>query len=147
MRWWLKAGRNLWFLFSSRSQVVNFLKWKHYHLSENIAIFHSNYDLFTQYIFLNEKRCHLMTFSWRVGSERTKAREKWTTNSAPVLASTEFSLNWFIWGHFSKVSMSMVFIGHIYIYRMSENPVWIDKYVLMNFLNFDVTHLSRFFCE
>ena len=76
VRWWLTAGRNLWFLFSSRSQVVNFLKWKHHHLSENIAIFHSNYDLFTQYIFLNEKRCHLMTFSWRVGSERTKARGK-----------------------------------------------------------------------
>ena len=33
--------------------------------------------------------------------ERTKT-EKGTTNSAPVLASAEFSLNWFIWGLFLK---------------------------------------------
>ena len=39
----------------------------------------------------------------------------------------------------------MMFISHIYICSTSENPVWIDKYVFMNFLNFDVTHLSRFF--
>ena len=69
-------ARNFWFLFSFRSQVVNFLKWKHHYLSENIAIFHSNDDLFPQYLFLNEKRCHLMTFSWRPESERMRARGK-----------------------------------------------------------------------
>ena len=42
----------------------------------NIAIFHWNYDLFTQYHFLKEKRCHKMTFSWRLESERTRARGK-----------------------------------------------------------------------
>ena len=72
--------RNLWFLFPlalfSCSQVVNFLKWKHHYLSENIAIFHSNDDLFTKYLFLNEKRCHLMTFSWRLESKRTRLRGK-----------------------------------------------------------------------
>ena len=46
---------------------------------------------------------------------------------------------------FSKIYISMMFISHIYICSTSENPVWIDKYVFMNFLNFDVTHLSRFF--
>ena len=61
--------------FSSRSlalQVVNFWKWKHQYLRENIALFHSNDDLFTQYQFLNKERCHLMTFSWRLESERKK---------------------------------------------------------------------------
>ena len=62
--------------FSSRCQVVNFFMWKHHYLSENIGIFHSNDDLFTPYLFLNKKRCHLMTFSWRLESERTRAREK-----------------------------------------------------------------------
>ena len=57
-------------------QVINFLKWKHHYLSKNIAIFHSNDDLFTQYLFLNEKRCHLMTFSWQFESERMRARGK-----------------------------------------------------------------------
>ena len=36
--------------------------WNEY-LSEKFAIFYSNDDLFTQYLFLYEKRCHLMTFS------------------------------------------------------------------------------------
>ena len=60
----------------SRSQVFNFLKWKHPYLSKNIAIFHSNDDFFTQYLFMYEKRCHLMTFSWRLESQRTRARGK-----------------------------------------------------------------------
>ena len=60
----------------SCSQVVNFLKWKHHYLSENIAIFHSNYDLFTQYLFLNEKRCHLMTFSWQLESKKMRVTGK-----------------------------------------------------------------------
>ena len=58
-----------------RSQVINFLKWKNHYLSENIAIFHSNVDPFTQYLFLNKKRCHLMTFSWRIESERTRGKK------------------------------------------------------------------------
>ena len=53
--------------------VVPFSSRSHY-LSENIAIFHSNDNLFTQYLFLNKKRCHLMTFSWQLESERTRAR-------------------------------------------------------------------------
>ena len=63
-------------LLFSRSQVVNFFKWKHHYLSENIAIFHSNDDLFNQYLFLNEKGCHLMTFSWKLESERTRSKGK-----------------------------------------------------------------------
>ena len=47
-----------------------------YYLSKSIAIFHSNDDLFTQYLFLNEKRCNLMTFSWRLESESTRVRGK-----------------------------------------------------------------------
>ena len=65
-----------WFLFSllSFSQVINFFKWKHH-------LFHSNDDIFTQSLFLNKKRCKLMTFSWRNESERKK-----NTNSVPMLA-------------------------------------------------------------
>ena len=49
---------------------MSLFEWKHY-------IFHSNDDFFfTQYLFLNEKRCHLMTFSWRLESKRTRARGK-----------------------------------------------------------------------
>ena len=57
------------FLSFSSSQVVNFLKWKHHYLSENISL-----NFFTQYLFLNEKRCHSMTFSWRLESERTRGK-------------------------------------------------------------------------
>ena len=62
------------FLSFSSSQVVNFIKWKHHCLSENIIFFHSNDDLFTQYLFLNKKRCHLMNFSWRLESKRTRGK-------------------------------------------------------------------------
>ena len=67
----------------SRSQVVNFLKWKHHYLSENIAIFHSNDDLFTQYLFLNKKKGVI----WWLFHDDLRAREqereeKETTNSA-----------------------------------------------------------------
>ena len=41
---------------------------------ENIATFHSNDDLLSQYLFLNEKSCHLMTFSWQLESERTSGK-------------------------------------------------------------------------
>ena len=43
----------------------------HHSLSENIAIFQTNDYLFIQYLFLNKKRCHLMTFTWRLESKRT----------------------------------------------------------------------------
>ena len=64
-------------LLFSCSQVVNFLKSKHQYMSENIAIFHSKDDRFSKYLFLNEKkRCHLMIFSWRLESKRTRVRGK-----------------------------------------------------------------------
>ena len=61
----------------SRSQVVNFLKWKHHYFSENIAIFHSNDNLFTQYLFLNKKKVSfddffIKTWQWENESERKK---------------------------------------------------------------------------
>ena len=76
-----KLGRGICGSFSlsllfSRSQVVNFLEWKHHYLTKNIIIFHSNDNLFTQSLFLNKKMCHLVTFSWRLESERTRARGK-----------------------------------------------------------------------
>ena len=61
--------------FSSRSQFVNFLKWKHHSLSKNIVIFHSNDDLFTQYHFLNEKKVSFNDFfmmTWERENEREK---------------------------------------------------------------------------
>ena len=52
-------------------------------LSKNIIIWVKTLPYFTQlmifftkYIFLNEKRCHLMTFSLRLERERTEARVK-----------------------------------------------------------------------
>ena len=61
------------FLSFSRSQVVNFLKWKHHFWVKTLPyLFLSNNDLFTQYVFLNKKRCHLMTFSWRLESKRAR---------------------------------------------------------------------------
>ena len=59
----------------SHSQVVTFFKWKHHYLSENIAIFHPNDDFFTQYLLLNEERCHLTTFSWRLENESERKKE------------------------------------------------------------------------
>ena len=62
--------QNLWFaivlsLWSRQFLKVTLFEWKHCHIS-----------LFTQYLFLNEKRCHLMTFSWQFESKRTRARGK-----------------------------------------------------------------------
>ena len=75
---WLRRGicGSFFLLLSfSRSQVINFWKWKHHYLSKNITIFHSNDDFFTQYLFLNkQKRCHLMTFSWWLESERIRVK-------------------------------------------------------------------------
>ena len=63
---------NLWFLFPL-ALIFLLLKWKHHYFTENIIIFYSNDDFFfTQYLFLNEKRCHLMTLSWQLESERKK---------------------------------------------------------------------------
>jgi len=45
-------------LLFSHSQVFNFLKQKHHYLSKNIALLY-----FTQ---IEQKNCHLMTFSWRL---------------------------------------------------------------------------------
>ena len=43
-------------LFSfSCSQFVNFLKLKHYYFSDNITIFYSNEDFFTQFILWVKK--------------------------------------------------------------------------------------------
>ena len=61
------------YLSLSRRQLF---KWNYHYLSENIAIFYSNSDVFTQYLFLNEKRCHLMTFTWCLESERMRVRGK-----------------------------------------------------------------------
>ena len=68
-----------WFLFPSlsfsRSQVVNFLKWIHHYLSENISIFHPNDDLFTQYLFFNKKNVSFDDFfitTWERERERKK---------------------------------------------------------------------------
>ena len=83
-------------------------------------------------------------------SERKRNHKFRPSFSKYWIFSKYLNLNWFIMVYlssFSKMSMSMVFISHIYICRTSENSVWIDKYVFMNFLNFDVTHLSRFLCE
>ena len=72
-------------LFSSRSQVVNFFtKWKHHYLSENIAKFQSNDNLFTQYLFLNKKNGVI----WWLLHDNLRGREqeweeKGSTNSAP----------------------------------------------------------------
>ena len=67
---------NFWFLFSLVLTLSSrhFLKWKHRYLSENILIFHSNDDFFTQSLFLKEKRCHLITFSWQLESKRTTGK-------------------------------------------------------------------------
>ena len=48
---------------SSSLKSSTFLREKHHYLRENIAIFLSNDIFFTQYLFLNKNRCHLMTFS------------------------------------------------------------------------------------
>ena len=76
--WWHWRGICGSFFLSlsfSRSQVINFFKWKHQYLSENIAIFRSNDDLLTQSHFW-KKKCHLMTFSWQNESEKTRVRKK-----------------------------------------------------------------------
>ena len=75
-------AQNLWFLFPlffSRSLALKSSTF----LSENIIIwvktlpyFSQMMIFFTQYLFLNEKRCHLMTFSWWLESKRTRARGK-----------------------------------------------------------------------
>ena len=62
--------------FSSHSQVVNLFKWKHHYLRENIAIFQSNYDLFTQYLFLNEKKVSFMTFFLTTWEQDNKSERK-----------------------------------------------------------------------
>jgi hypothetical protein len=45
-------------------------------LSENIAVFHSNDDPFTQYLFLNKKKVSFDDFSGRLESKRRSARGK-----------------------------------------------------------------------
>ena len=62
--------------FSSRSQVVNFLKWKHHYLRENNAIFQSNYDLFTQYLFLKEKKESFDDFFMTTWEQDNKSERK-----------------------------------------------------------------------
>ena len=89
--WWLPddclgrgiCGSFFLSLLFSRSQVVNFFKWKHHFLNENITIFHSNGDFFTQYLFLNKKRCHLMAYD-NLRARKQEREEKVTTNFSPI---------------------------------------------------------------
>ena len=68
--------------FSSH-EVVNFFKQKYYYLSENIAIFHSNDNFFTQHLFLNEKSVIRWLFHDHLRPREREREEKGTTNSAP----------------------------------------------------------------
>ena len=71
-------GRSVWcgicssfFLSFSRSQVVNFLKW----LSENNAIFHSNDNFSTQYLF-KQKKVSFDDFFMTTWEQENKTKEK-----------------------------------------------------------------------
>ena len=73
---------NLWFFFHLVLSLlkVNLWKWKHHSLSENIAIFHTNGYVFTQYLFSNKK-----SVIWWLLHHDLRAREweeEGTTNSA-----------------------------------------------------------------
>ena len=63
---------SLWF---SRSQVVNFLKWKHHYLRENIAVFHGNDDFFHPIPLFEQKWMSfhdLFMTNWERENERKK---------------------------------------------------------------------------
>ena len=60
--------------FLALKSSTYFFKWKHHYFSKNIIFFHPNDDLLTQFLFLNGKRCHLLTFLWRLESEITRGK-------------------------------------------------------------------------
>ena len=51
-----------------------------------------NDDFFTQYLFLNGKRCHLMTFSWWLESARARVRGKSNHKFGALWGTQSFSI-------------------------------------------------------
>ena len=85
----------------SCSEVVNFFKWKN-HLNENIAIFHSNDALFSQYVFFEQKKASFVDFLMTTWEQESDSERK---KKAQFLLLEFFS--------YLLVCIKSILVGHV----------------------------------
>ena len=84
-----------------------------------------NDDLFTQYLFLKEKKtCHLMTFSWWLESERTRAIGK-RNHKSRALIYPQYNQLQLVLHHIGIIHRLHRFLGH-YMLLQRHNKLLVE---------------------
>ena len=119
---WMYQGAE--FVVSFSSQVVNFFfkvktslfEWRHYHISLKWWYFHPIP------FFLNKKRCHLMTFSWQLESERMRGK-----SNHKFRAKDKLWIKWIFEKNLAKFENTILskFYEDFFKFKISPYPVFI----------------------